>query len=197
MKNVNSKGAQRVDIKAIESAAASKIRGDNKLKGALASVVAQHMMGEAASDLYDMVHAVPVKNGKPDYAPIREALPTLGRAQKDAIAALYLVLNTAPKACVKAWDAYEKIRAEEAIAKGKKPRAVGVTLFGMRDALNASAAPKSSKLDGTSEAESEGKTAGRAANFAARFAKAWDKLPKEIQEMAELIELFDMRAEIE
>lgn len=142
------------DIKAIESAAKSKLNGENKLKGALASVVSQHMTGDAAPELYAMVKAVD-ESAHDKYAPIKEQLPMLGRAQKDAIGALYLVLTTSPAKCTKAWDAYEKARKIEAEGSKKKFRAVGVSLFGMRDAINAQANPskldKSKKSNGTQE----------------------------------------------
>ena len=128
------------DIKAIESAATSKLRGENKLKGALASVVSQHMSGDAAPELYEMVKEVKAlgtnAKGEPNYKPIKEKMPMLGRAEKDAIGALYLVLTTSPAACTKAWDTKQKA------AKRK----TNVNLFGMRDAINAANKPVS-KLD--------------------------------------------------
>ena len=142
MKNTNTNTV--TDIKAIESAAKSALNGEKKLTGTLASVVSQHMTGDAAPELYEMVKAVD-ESAFNKYAPIKEKLPMLDRAKKDSIGALYLVLTTSPAQCTKAWDAYEKARKIEAEGAKKKFRAVGVSLFGMRDAINAQTKP--SKLD--------------------------------------------------
>jgi hypothetical protein len=175
-----------VDIAAIESAAKSKLNGDNKLKSTLGAVASQHMTGDASPELYAACKLAKSEGKRLNLDPIRELLPTLGRAQKDGVAALYLVLTTAPKIVAKAWD----------IKQASAKRKTATTLFGVRDAINEYTAP--SKIDEKSAAnDADEKASGKRVAFTAKFAKAWDKLPKELQNDPRMIELFDLRAEIE
>jgi len=155
-----------VDIAAIEAAAKSKLNGDNKLKAALGAVASQHMTGDASPDLYAACKLAKSEGKRLNLDPIRELLPTLGRAQKDAVAALYLVLTTAPKTAAKAWD------IKQAAAKRK----TATTLFGVRDAINelnsdsSKLAEKSAKgADGKHDTESPFEKAVGMADTLAKF----------------------------
>ena len=177
-----------VDIAAIESAAKSKLNGDNKLKTTLGAVASQHMTGDAAPELYAACKLAKVEDKRLNLDPIRELMPTLGRAQKDAVAALYLVLTTPPKTVAKAWD----------VKQAAATRKTATTLFGVRDAIKEFTADSSKLAEtGADEKGADDKASGKRVAFTAKFAKAWDKLPKELQNDPRMIELFDLRAEIE
>jgi hypothetical protein len=176
-----------VDIAAIESAAKSKLNGDNKLKSTLGAVASQHMTGDASPELYAACKLAQVEGKRLNLDPIRELLPTLGRAQKDAVAALYLVLTTAPKTAAKAWD----------IKQASAKRKTATTLFGVRDAINELNSDSSKLAENDAATDAGEKASGKRVAFTAKFAKAWDKLPKELQNDPRMIELFDLRAEIE
>jgi hypothetical protein len=183
-KSVESK-AKKVELASVakmDSVPPSTLNaGANALEKLAANVYHGNIHADIAG-AYKADMAANAGKKKAEYPAMKKILPAFARKQKDQFTMLIKLMGQDPAKIRAAYDEKRATAKRDSVMK----------LSSLVAALKPKAEPASGSDTGS---DSDSKAKG--ATFAARFAKAWDKLPEDVASLPALIELFDLRCEIE